>query len=179
VARKKTTARRPTATSAVVTHCRPRPATKKGKGPGWSAISFEDLEKWRENNNVTKSAACRIWDVSLSYYQMWKKGEYSPSIDMQKRIKKILSAEAPQDPLLTISKADIAKAKKAKKEKTSSKTSTAPLGDDPSTLEVVAALKATMGIVQHRIEHGGPIDDNNLVNLAGRIQQALLGDFDF
>ena len=104
---------------------------------------------------------------------MWKKGEYVPSISIQKRIKKILNAKTPPpDP----------KTPKAKKAKTSSKPSGKPpatLGDDPSTLEVVAALKTTLGIVQHRIEFGGAIEDNDLVNFTGRIQQALLGDFDF
>jgi hypothetical protein len=170
VARKRTTARRPVATPAR----RSRTVTKKPKGPGWSAISFDDLEKWRGDNNLTKSAACRILDVSIGYYQTWKKGA-SPSVDMQNRIKKILRADTTQDSSFTISKADIAKAKKSK----SLGKASDPIGDDPSTLEVVAALKATMGIVQHRIEHGGPIKDNDLVNLAGRIQQALLGDFDF
>lgn len=184
--RKTITARRPS-TATVATARRPRPVSQqKTKGPGWKYVTFDALDKWRKDNNLSQLVACEIWDVSRSYYQIWQRGLYTPSIVMQKRMKKIISKEAPpQTPKKKLGSKGSGKPNPKKSAQSKGSTETASQSqpkvtdETPTDLEVVTAINATANIIRSRIEHGAPVSDDDLVKLTGRIQQALLGDFDF
>ena len=168
VARSRSRSTRPVATS---------PKTFPPQKNQWTILNFEDIVSWQNKHKLSNSALCRILDVGYNSYYSWKHNRCAPSTGLQHKMLKIIEQDNPVDPKyvpsMTVSKQEI---QESFEEKQSIQQPIVRDGDVAMEVEI-AAIQATAAIICSRLETGMALKDTQLIQLAGNIQQALLGDF--
>ena len=142
----------------------------------WDLTSFDELESWRESQGHSKSAVARMLGLGNSSYHNWRHS--APGINIQRKLRALIDGTVDAlDPKTTLSRDRIEQVAQNLKETTQPESSRE---DGVSEKVELAALKVTRDILRTYLAeapHTQFPTPKDVVQFAGCLQQALLGDF--